>query len=102
MTSAPVIRVQADIVVAKVAGQHDRARGAQAEVDAQRYALAGEDLRGVLLLVLRRRAVDDEGDVCRVEGDLLQGKTCAAAADGGEDAAPVRIAAVQCRLHERR
>ncbi len=56
----------------------------------------------VFLAIARGRTVLDERDRRRFERDLLQRKARAAAADGGEDASPVRIAAVQRGLDERR
>src|SRR6185436_20607385 len=97
-----VIRIQRNIVVTEVRRQHHRAGGAAAEVDGNGDALAGEDLRGVLFAVGGGLAVADERDRAGGEGDALDREARAAAADRGEDAAPVRIAAVERGLHQRR
>src|ERR1043165_4942267 len=97
-----VIRIQRNIVVTEVRRQHHGAGRAAAEVDADRHALAGEDLRGVLFAVVGRLAVADERDRAGAQRDALDREARAAAADGGEDAAPVRVAAVQRGLDQRR
>src|SRR5439155_8683823 len=66
------------------------------------HALAGEDARGVLLAILDGAAVADEGDGAGAERDSADGESCAAASDRGQDASPVRIAAMQRSLHQGR
>src|SRR5438067_494016 len=97
-----IVRIQRNIVVTEVRRQQRRAGRAAAEVDGDRDALAGEDLGGVLLAVGGGLAVADERDRAGREGDVLDGEARAAAADGGEDAAPVRVAAVQRGLYQGR
>src|SRR5689334_20590965 len=97
-----VVGIQRDVVMAEVGGEDDGAGVAAAEVEGDGDALAGEDARGVLLAVGRGLAVGDERDVASGERDAADGEARAAAADRGEDAAPVRVAAVQRGLDQRR
>src|SRR5438105_4395539 len=104
MTSAlgAVVGIDGHVVVAEVGGEDDGAGVAAAEVERDGDALAGEDTRRVLLAVRRRLAVRDERDVAGGERDTADGEARAAAADRGQDASPVRIAAVQRGLDQRR
>src|SRR6266542_1605644 len=100
--SAPIVRIQRNIVVTEVRRQQRRAGRAAAEVDGDGDAFAGEDPRGVLFAVGGGLAVADERDRADGEGDALDREARAAATDGGKDAAPVRVAAVQRGLDQRR
>src|SRR3954449_603614 len=100
--SGPVVGVDRDVVVAEVGGEDDGGRGAGAEVEGDRDAFAGEDFRGVFLFVKRGLAVRDELHVGGEQRNAFDVEARAAAAEGGQHAAPVRIAAVQRGFHERR
>ena len=79
----------------EVGGEDDGAGVAGAEIQVKGDPFAGEDPRGVLLAILRRRAILDQRDVAGDEGDFLEREARSAAADGRQDAPPVRIAAVR-------
>ena len=85
----------------EVAGEDDGARVAAAEIECNRNALASENPRRILLPVLRRIAVADERHGAGIQRNAFDREACAAASDRRENAAPVRIAAVQRGFHKR-
>src|SRR4051812_13262510 len=98
----PVVGVDGDVVVAEVGGENDGGCGAAAEVEDDGDAFAGEDFGGVFFFVNRGLAVRHELNVGGEERHAFHVEARAAAAEGGQDAAPVRIAAVEGGFHERR
>src|SRR5438270_6904759 len=98
----PVIGVDGDVVVAEVGGENDGRRRAATEVEEDGDAFASEDFRGIFLFVNGRRAVRDQLHVRGEERHALDVEARAAASEGGQHAAPIRIAAVQRGLDERR
>src|ERR1700750_3303469 len=103
-TSRPVVGVDADVVGAEVARPDRRRSAAAGEVDAHGDLALLHHPLAVLLAVARPPAAAlDDVDVVEEEVDArLLEIDDAGVADGGEDAAKVRVAREERRLDQRR
>src|SRR6476619_458196 len=97
-----VVGVERDVVVAEIRSQDDRTRVASAEVEEDGNTLAGEDSGRVFFPIDRGLAVFDQLEAAGEQRNTLHVEPRAAAAERRQHAAPVRVAAVKCRLDQRR
>src|SRR5207253_4970690 len=93
---AHVFRTQ----VARPDGGSPATRGAERDIDPDLGSL--KMLLGLRRRIVMRQAVFEEEDATDVDGGVVHVEMDAGSAGRGDDAAPVRIAAMDRRLHERR
>src|SRR5207302_6770221 len=100
--SGAIVGVDADVLRTQITRPHRRRYGACAEVDRHGNVLPLQVRRGLRRGFVVRLAVLEQDDRANHHGGALELERHARAAGDGNQASPVRVAAVNRRLHQRR